>query len=107
MSRIVSETQTFHPGGLEVLDANGAAVSVSNVDRFIGASGSTSTNNYAQYNLVTGASAETFGWASMDCSALPRNITINNVTGKFRIYHSGSATYIKIRQIRPYYKAIT
>jgi len=103
MSRIVSETQTFHPSGLEVLDANGAAVSVSNVDRFIGASGSTSTNNYAQYNLVTGASAETFGWASMDCSALPRNITINNVTGKFRIYHSGSATYIKIRQIRPYY----
>lgn len=103
MSRIIRETQTFHPSGLEVLDVNGAAVTVSNVDRFIGANGSTSSNNYAQYNLVTGASAETFGWASMDCSALPRNITINNVTRKFRIYHSGSANYISTRQIRPYY----
>ena len=103
MSRIVSETQTFHPSGLEVLDVNGAAVTVSNVNRFIGASGSTSTNNYATYYLVTGDSAETFGWASMDCSTLPRNITINNVTGKFKIYHQSNATYIKLRQIRPYY----
>lgn len=103
MSRIVSETQTFHPSGLEVLDANGTSVNVSNVNRFIGTSGSTSTSNYAQYYLVTGDSAETFGWASMDCSALPRNITINNVTGQFKIYHQSNATYISKRQIRPYY----
>ena len=103
MSRIVRETQTFHPSGLEVLDANGGSVTVSNVNNFIGENGSTSTDNRAQYNLVPGASAETFGWASMDCSSLPRNITINNVTGKFKIYHSGSATYISPRQIRPYY----
>ena len=103
MSRIVNETQTFHPSGLEVFDVNGTSVAVSNVNRFIGASGSTSTNNYAQYYLVTGSSAETFGWASMDCSALPRNITINNVTGQFKIYHSSNATYISTRQIRPYY----
>lgn len=103
MSRIVSETQTFHPSGLEVLDVNGTSVDVSNVNRFIGASGSTSTGNYAQYYLVTGASAETFGWASMDCSALPRNISINNVTGQFKIFHQSNATYISTRQIRPYY----
>ena len=103
MSRIVSETQTFHPGGLEVLDANGTSVEVSNVNNFIGANGSTSSGSYAQYYLVTGTTAETFGWASMDCSALPRNITINNVTGKFKIYHSSSARYVSPRQIRPYY----
>lgn len=103
MSRIVSETQTFHPGGLEVLDVNGGTVAVSNVNRFIGNSGSTSTNNYAQYYLVTGASAETFGWASIDCSALPQNVTVTNVTGKFKIYHQSNATYINLRQIRPYY----
>lgn len=103
MSRIVSETQTFHPSGLEVLDANGAAVTVSNVDRFIGANGSTSSNNYATYYLVTGASAVTLGWVSMDCSALPRNITINNVTGKFKIYHAYNSSYINTRQIRAYY----
>ena len=103
MSRIVSETQTFHPGGLEVLDANGTSVEVSNVNNFIGANGNTSSGSYAQYYLVTGTTAETFGWASMDCSALPRNITINNVTGKFKIYHSSSARYVSPRQIRPYY----
>ena len=103
MSRIVSETQTFHPSGLEVLDANGAAVSVSSVNNFIGANGSTSSNNYAQYYLVTGTTAETYGWASMDCSALPRNITINNVTGKCKIYHGYNSKYISTRQIRPYF----
>ena len=101
MSRIVSETQTFHPSGLEVLDANDAAVTVSSVNNFIGANGSTSSNNYAQYYLVTGSRAVTLGWALMDFSALPRNITINNVTGKFKINHQANG--VSTRQIRPYY----
>ena len=81
----------------------GGSVAVSNVNNFIGENGSTSTDSRAQYNLVTGASAETFGWASIDCSALPQNVTVTNVTGKFKVYHSGSATYISPRQIRPYF----
>jgi hypothetical protein len=56
-------TKTFHPISIEVLNVNGGTISVTNPDRFIGDTyGATTSGNYGQYYLVTGASAETFGW---------------------------------------------
>ena len=55
-------TETFHPVGIEVLDASGNSIEVTNSERFIGeTSGATTSSNYGQYYLEPGSSAETFG----------------------------------------------
>ena len=97
-------TVTFHPVSIEALNASGGQISVTNPNNCIGDTyGATKSGNYAQYYLVTGSQAETFGWVQFDCSSIPANATITSVTGKFKIYSSGSATYISPRQLRLYY----
>ena len=97
-------TETFHPVSIEVLDVNGNQVNVTNPERFTGETyGATKSGNYGQYYLVIGSQAETFGWIQFDCSSIPTDATITEVTGKFKIYSSGSATYISPRQLRLYY----
>lgn len=97
-------TTTFHPVGIEVLDVRGNQISVTNPNNCIGDTyGATKSGNYGQYYLVTGSQAETFGWVQFDCSSIPANATITEITGKFKIYSSGSATYISPRQLRLYY----
>lgn len=96
-------TQTFHPSAIEALDINGNSVTVSNPTHCIGdTNGATTSSNYAQYYLVAGSRVETFGWITIDFSNIPQNATITSMTGQFKIYHQGSATYVTPKQIRTY-----
>ena len=96
-------TQTFHPSAIEALDINGNSVTVSNPTRCIGdTNGATTSSNYAQYYLVAGSQVETFGWITIDFSDIPQDATITSMTGQFKIYHQGSATYVTPKQIRTY-----
>ena len=96
-------TQTFYPSAIEALNVNGDSVTITNPTHCIGNSnGATSSSNYAQYYLVTGSQVETFGWITIDFSDIPQNATITSMTGEFKIYHQGSATYVNPKQIRTY-----
>lgn len=100
---VVSETKTFYPVSIEVLNATGGSITVQNPSRCTGDSGSTDTGNYAQYNIVTGNNAETIGWLLFDFSEIPNDATITELTGKFKIYHTGNSNQINTRQVRLYY----
>ena len=93
-------SKTFTPTAIEALDANGNSISITNPTRIIGSDADSTT--YGQYVLASGSLAETFGWLSFDCSEIPDNATINNVTCTVKIYSSGNANAIKIRQLRMY-----
>ena len=100
---VVSETKTFYPVSIEVLNATGGSITVQNPSRCTGDSGSTESGNYAQYNIVTGNNAETIGWLLFDFSEIPNDATITELTGKFKIYHTGNSNQISTRQVRLYY----
>ena len=100
----ITVTKTFHPSGWDstrsIFDS---ATDTDTFTRFVGdTNGTTTSGNYGQVYLVKGSQAETFFWITFDFSEIPRNATITSVTGKAKIYGSGGASQIKVKQIRAY-----
>ena len=85
MSRFIidsTQTSTFVPSAY---DSNNSIVdSASNTKN--GLKGVDSTANYASLYLPTGASAEMWAYYNFDCSTIPQDAIINNVTCRFRGY---------------------
>lgn len=93
-----SVTETFHASGYdENLSSFNA---ISNPNNFVN---KPSTNtSYTQWALNTGSQAETIVFITFDFSSIPSNATINSVEAIIKVAGTGSATYVKTKQVRGY-----
>ena len=95
---IVEVTDTFHLSGFdsEISDIKNS----SDLDNMIG--DNSSSTNYAQFGVVNGSNAYTHVYLLFDTSAVPSDAEISAVTCKIKLGATGSANYIKNRQVRGY-----
>ena len=87
MSRFIidsTQTSTFVPSEY---DSDNSVVDLASSTKN-GLKGVDSTANYASLYLPTGASAEMWVYYNFDCSTIPQDAIINNVTCRFRGYPS-------------------
>ena len=73
---------------------------ITNPTNFVGKGSNNSS--YTQVNLTKGSKAETFFWIDFDFSDIPKSAKNIAVTGTAKIYGSGNASYVRIKQIRAY-----
>ena len=91
MSRFIidsTQTSTFVPSAYD--RDNSVVHSTGNVNN--GLKGVDSTSNWASLYLPTGASAEMWAYYNFDCSTIPQDAIINNVTCRFRGYPGSTNT---------------
>lgn len=95
---IVEVTDTFHLSGFD--SENSTIKSSSDLDNMIG--DNSSSTSYAQFSVVDGSNAYTYVYLLFDTSTVPSDAEISAVTCKVKLGATGSANYIKNRQVRGY-----
>lgn len=103
----VTNTLTAYPSGYDTSNYSYASVNSSYpLSNAVGASVSSTT--YAQWNLKTGSSAESYVFYTFDCSSIPENATINSVSCSAKAYiNTTTSSRINTRQIQMYYGTST
>lgn len=103
----VTDTLTTYPSGYDETNYSYASVNSSYpLSNAVGKSSSNTT--YAQWNLKTGSSAESYVFYLFDCSSIPENATINSVSCTAKAYISSTqSSRINTRQIQMYYGTST
>lgn len=105
----VTKTETItetHTGSITAypqayLTSPSSYASVRNMTNPVGKGSSNTT--YAQINLKTGSSAETYVYFPFDFSSIPENATIDSISCTAKGYTSStSSSYVKNRQIQLY-----
>lgn len=102
-----SSSKTLYPSGYDSTHYSYASVNSSYpLSNPVGKS--SSNTSYAQINLKTGSSAETYVFYTFDCSSIPSDATIDSVTCSAKGYVSQTnANRVATRQMQMYYGTST
>jgi len=95
---IITETKIFKPSGWD--NVNSSFASNTNTNTFNNFINEDENNSgYGQIYLTTGSNAETKLYINFDFSDIPANAQITSITGKAKIYGSGSTAYVTKKEI--------